>query len=420
MKKAKTITALLTALTMTMSAVGITAYADTDTSVLGDANSDGKTNVRDCAVIANASAKGTAEDLPDTADYNKDKKKNVRDAAALSKDLSSRDAEYINSLLEKDTEKAVTALCSSIQAAEEFEKTFDGTFDKYDENDVYAEYELTGLYHIEDIMNGKVTRFEDLIYDMDRDGYGLRNIIYTVRYKGWMLSIVEENDGSFKVCSPVLPNGWKSAVSLREEEQKLRLQIDEEIADVKYGGFYNIPLNRDMSFDLSVVWFKTVSGKEYVAPYIKARNFKLGDFNYALEGIESGRLYTGEGFLEAFKELIINSEIDESYLAPEIEVRGTTYSLASFALDEPLNIGKEIWRESSSVTVETKKDGIQTYPVDICGLEVGPDDCLHYDYYNFLSVYYPEQKVYTLYRVAVKPTDEIEHHSEITYGGMND
>ena len=66
------------------------ALPDNEITVLGDANSDGVKNVRDCAFIANALSKGVAERLPDTADYNKDGKKNVRDAAAISKDLASK------------------------------------------------------------------------------------------------------------------------------------------------------------------------------------------------------------------------------------------------------------------------------------------------------------------------------------------
>ena len=57
-------------------------------SDLGDANDDGKTNVRDCAFIASALAKGNAESLPPVADYNLDGSRDVRDAAAISKDLA--------------------------------------------------------------------------------------------------------------------------------------------------------------------------------------------------------------------------------------------------------------------------------------------------------------------------------------------
>ena len=61
-----------------------------ETDDLGDANDDGKTNVRDCACIANALANGEAESLPEKADYNLDTRKNVRDAASLSKDLAEK------------------------------------------------------------------------------------------------------------------------------------------------------------------------------------------------------------------------------------------------------------------------------------------------------------------------------------------
>ena len=62
----------------------------TFTPNLGDANDDGKTNVRDCACIANALANGEAESLPYQADYNEDTRKNVRDAAAISNDLANK------------------------------------------------------------------------------------------------------------------------------------------------------------------------------------------------------------------------------------------------------------------------------------------------------------------------------------------
>ncbi len=70
---------------------GVRHYTTNDTSSdLGDANDDGKTNVRDCACIANALANGKADSLPDQADYNQDTHKNVRDAAAISNDLANK------------------------------------------------------------------------------------------------------------------------------------------------------------------------------------------------------------------------------------------------------------------------------------------------------------------------------------------
>lgn len=60
-----------------------------DDFLLGDANLDKKVNVRDCACIANALAKGTVADLPQkNSDYNQDGTINVRDAAALAKDIA--------------------------------------------------------------------------------------------------------------------------------------------------------------------------------------------------------------------------------------------------------------------------------------------------------------------------------------------
>ncbi len=60
-----------------------------DDFLLGDANLDGKVNVRDCAYIASMLAKGAAAELPEKeADYNQDGKVNVRDAAALASALA--------------------------------------------------------------------------------------------------------------------------------------------------------------------------------------------------------------------------------------------------------------------------------------------------------------------------------------------
>lgn len=57
-------------------------------SISGDANGDGKLNVRDCAFIASALAKGQGSTLPLAADFNEDGKTNVRDAAAIASYLA--------------------------------------------------------------------------------------------------------------------------------------------------------------------------------------------------------------------------------------------------------------------------------------------------------------------------------------------
>jgi hypothetical protein len=56
----------------------------------GDANEDGKINVRDCAYIASMLSKGTGNKLPDITDFNGDGNINVRDAAAIAKSLANK------------------------------------------------------------------------------------------------------------------------------------------------------------------------------------------------------------------------------------------------------------------------------------------------------------------------------------------
>ncbi|MGN1481394.1 dockerin type I repeat-containing protein [Porcipelethomonas sp.] len=56
----------------------------------GDANGDGKLNVRDAAFIARALSLGEGDTLPENADYNEDGVVNVRDAAAIARDLAKK------------------------------------------------------------------------------------------------------------------------------------------------------------------------------------------------------------------------------------------------------------------------------------------------------------------------------------------
>ncbi|MGN0613676.1 MAG: dockerin type I repeat-containing protein, partial [Porcipelethomonas sp.] len=65
-----------------------TPAADDTDAVIGDANQDGKLNVRDAAFIAQKLAQGKSGELPKAADYNEDGNINVRDAAAIAKFLA--------------------------------------------------------------------------------------------------------------------------------------------------------------------------------------------------------------------------------------------------------------------------------------------------------------------------------------------
>ena len=61
---------------------------DINSDLAGDANNDGKVNVRDAAFIAAKLAQGKVSELPESADFNGDGKVNVRDAAAIAKFLA--------------------------------------------------------------------------------------------------------------------------------------------------------------------------------------------------------------------------------------------------------------------------------------------------------------------------------------------
>lgn len=77
-----------TDITMT-DATTTTTVTGTQPSIPGDADGDGKLNVRDAAHIARKLALHKAHELPPEADFNGDGKINVRDAAAIAKYLAS-------------------------------------------------------------------------------------------------------------------------------------------------------------------------------------------------------------------------------------------------------------------------------------------------------------------------------------------
>ena len=54
----------------------------------GDANNDGKLDVRDAAYIARMLAQRDTEKFPAKADFNRDGKVDVRDAAAIARSLA--------------------------------------------------------------------------------------------------------------------------------------------------------------------------------------------------------------------------------------------------------------------------------------------------------------------------------------------
>ncbi len=61
-----------------------------ESAIRGDADGNGKLNIRDAAAIAISCAKGTKDKLPACADYNYDGARNIRDAAAIAINLAGR------------------------------------------------------------------------------------------------------------------------------------------------------------------------------------------------------------------------------------------------------------------------------------------------------------------------------------------
>lgn len=75
----------------TITSIAETTTTETTTTyIVGDADENGKLNVRDAAFIAKALARKEADTLPESADFNIDDKIDVRDAAAIARHLASR------------------------------------------------------------------------------------------------------------------------------------------------------------------------------------------------------------------------------------------------------------------------------------------------------------------------------------------
>lgn len=87
----ETTTAVTTAAPTTQTTVSTTVTSSPIVAVpieQGDANLDGKVDIRDAAYIALLLSRGESSVLPNVADYNYDGVKNIRDAAAIAKFLS--------------------------------------------------------------------------------------------------------------------------------------------------------------------------------------------------------------------------------------------------------------------------------------------------------------------------------------------
>lgn len=76
---------------MTSVVTAVTALSvamPTDAATKGDANNDGKMNIRDAAIISKMVSQSKGIELPVDSDFNGDGKVDIRDAAAIAKSLS--------------------------------------------------------------------------------------------------------------------------------------------------------------------------------------------------------------------------------------------------------------------------------------------------------------------------------------------
>ena len=189
----------------------------------------------------------------------------------------------------------------------ESEKNFDG---KLDNEKIYKCYRLEGLYAFN---NGiyEVKKFEDTIFGEVRT---------YVEIGDKLVTIIESN-GKLNVASgETLPLGYKSVVDLNKEEEKLRQQIDEDIADVKYCGYQGAG-----AISLSAIYFKTVSGKELVVPFIDNYDYEKKDQNRFEGVIENGKFYSGSEFIEILKGIIPvleNGDIDSGNALLDVSILG--------------------------------------------------------------------------------------------------
>jgi hypothetical protein len=191
----------------------------------------------------------------------------------------------ISAFSSDDTKNSVSYIMEYEKALNEFTKSFDG---KLDDEKFYTCYSLDGLH--EWSLSGvyEANSFEELIKGR------VKNYVQV----GTQLIAVIEIDGKLTAFVETQPMGYKSVVELSKEETKLREQIDEDIADVKYCGYQGFGC-----IHLSVIYFKTASGKEYVVPYID--NYNCGNEGGRFDDImENGKIYTGKEFIEIAKKIV--------------------------------------------------------------------------------------------------------------------
>ncbi len=144
--KCKALSAVIATVTL-IAAIPFSTVSAEATGVRGDANQNGKTDVRDCAYIATTLAKGQGDTLPEEADYNLDGKRNVSDAANLARDAAKGAIKTYDSV---DSPAIIDGLKIGMTMDEVF-AVIGEDYVRSHENVLYATENISYIYNIDRI-----------------------------------------------------------------------------------------------------------------------------------------------------------------------------------------------------------------------------------------------------------------------------
>lgn len=173
---------------------------------------------------------------------------------------------------------------SEIKQITEAMKQYDTSFDtELNSGSIYKSYALDGFYR-ENYCEAE--SFESLISGEVRT---------YVKVGDKLVTLLERN-GKLEAVGETLQLGAMGIIELKEESKNIAQSINEEIADTKFCHFSMLRL--------SVIYYKTANGNEFVVPYIN-------DFYGEYTGIiENGKLYTADEFLNQMKLVFDISDYD--------------------------------------------------------------------------------------------------------------
>ena len=161
MRKIKAVLAFLTAMTMTVGAMGVTAYAEKNSTsdypidvngkfdgLRGDMDDDGQITIRDAAAIALMIQNNETESISAKADYDADGYVNIRDAAAIAREIEIKKAAEKNAAADPDLEEELISELTELDPdtpIEEIERIISDDIDFYIHDIIPINTEPTGI-----------------------------------------------------------------------------------------------------------------------------------------------------------------------------------------------------------------------------------------------------------------------------------